>query len=130
MLLVLRLAAPAQRWLWPLGALALLLPMWVAHPFFDSRATNWVGLVTHKPVTEDYLPLLPWLGVALWGLAAGQWALRQRRGWLGDALPDWLRTVGRPLAWLGQRSLLFYMAHQPVLIALVMAAAWWAHRSP
>jgi len=130
MLLVLRLAAPARRWLWPLGVLALLLPMWVAHPFFDTRATNWVGLVTHKPVTEDYVPLLPWLGVALWGLAAGQWVLRQRRGWLADALPAGLRVVGRPLAWLGRRSLLFYMAHQPVLIALVMAAAWWAHRIP
>ena len=130
MLLVLRLAAPARRWLWPLGVLALLLPLLLPHPFFDTRATNWVGLVTHKPVTEDYVPLLPWLGVALWGLAAGQWVLRQRRGWLADALPAGLRVVGRPLAWLGRRSLLFYMAHQPVLIALVMAAAWWAHRSP
>jgi uncharacterized membrane protein len=129
-LLVLRLAAPVRGWLWPLGALALLMPLWVAHPFFDTRATNWVGLVTHKPVTEDYLPVLPWLGVALWGLAAGQWALRQRRDWLGDALPAGLRVAGRPLAWLGQRSLLFYMAHQPVLIALVMAAAWVLHRSP
>ena len=130
MLLVLRLAAPAQRWLWPLGALALLLPLWVAHPFFDSRATNWIGLVTHKPITDDYVPLLPWLGVALWGLAAGQWALRQRRGWLGDALPVSLRSACRPLIWLGQRSLLFYMAHQPVLIALVTTAAWLLHRSP
>ncbi len=129
-LLVLRLAAPARGWLWPLGALALLLPLLLPHPFFDSRATNWVGLITHKPVTEDYLPLLPWLGVALWGMAAGQWALRQRRGWLADALPAGLRVVGRPLAWLGRRSLLFYMAHQPVLIALVMAAAWVLHRSP
>ena len=130
MLLVLRLAAPAQRWLWPLGALALLLPLWVAHPFFDSRAANWIGLVTHKPITEDHVPLLPWLGVALWGLAAGQWALRQRRGWLGDALPAGLRAAGRPLVWLGRHSLLFYMAHQPVLIALVTGAAWWLHRSP
>ena len=129
MLLVLRLAAPLQRWLWHLGVLALLLPLWVAHPIFDSRATNWIGLVTYKPITEDYVPLLPWLSVALWGLAAGQWALRRRRGWLGDALPARLRVAGRPLAWLGRRSLLFYMVHQPVLIALVTGAAWLLHRS-
>ncbi|HJW12860.1 MAG TPA: heparan-alpha-glucosaminide N-acetyltransferase domain-containing protein, partial [Albitalea sp.] len=80
---------------------------------------NWVGLVTHRPITEDYVPLLPWLGVMWWGLAAGQWLLRQRRGWLSGAMS----RVLHPLAVLGRWSLSFYMLHQPVLIGLVMAAA-------
>ena len=58
----------------------MLLPHFAQHPFFDSRLTNWVGLITRKPVTEDYAPLLPWLGVMMWGLAAGQWMLAHRRG--------------------------------------------------
>jgi uncharacterized membrane protein len=37
------------------------LPQFMQHPFFDTRLTNWVGLITHKPITEDYVPLLPWL---------------------------------------------------------------------
>ena len=127
MLLLLRLAAPAGRWLWPLGAAALLLPLLIQHSFFDTRATDWVGLVTHKPITEDYVPVLPWLGVALWGLAAGQWALRHRPVWLDGALPAVLRLPGRPLTALGRWSLGFYMLHQPVLIGVVMAAAWWLH---
>ncbi|NWG74303.1 MAG: DUF1624 domain-containing protein, partial [Rubrivivax sp.] len=80
MLLVARLAAPLGGWLWPLGLVAIALPQFVQHPWFDSRWTNGVGLVTRKPVTEDYVPLLPWLGVMLWGLAAGGWLLAHRRG--------------------------------------------------
>jgi len=126
-LLLLRLAAPARRWLWPLGLAALLMPLIVQRPFFDTRATNWVGLITHKPITEDYVPVLPWLGVALWGLAAGQWTLRHRSTWLSGALPAALRLPGRPLAVLGRWSLSFYMLHQPVLIGAVMTAAWLLH---
>jgi uncharacterized membrane protein len=117
MLVLLRLAAPRGRWLWPLGALALLLPWAVQHPAFDGRWLNWTGLVTRKPVTEDYVPLLPWIGVMAWGLAAGQWVLARRRHWLEGALPSALR----PLAVLGRWSLSFYLLHQPVLIGLLMA---------
>ncbi len=120
MLIILRLSVKFDRWLWPMGLVALLLPHIVAHPFFDSRWTNWTGLVTRKPVTEDYVPLLPWLGVMWWGLAAGQWVLRQRRTWLTDPLP----AIGRPLATLGRWSLSFYMLHQPVLIGLLSAYVW------
>ena len=117
MLIVGRLAAPLRGWLWPLGLLLILLPQWVQHPFFDTRWTNWVGLVTRKPVTEDYAPLLPWLGVMLWGLAAGQWLLAHRRTVLAGALPAALQ----PLATLGRWPLVIYMLHQPLLIGALTA---------
>jgi uncharacterized membrane protein len=82
MLLLARLAAPLRAWLWPLGLALLCLPQLWAHPFFDTRWTNWVGLVTRKPTTEDYVPVLPWLGMMLWGLAATQWLLSRRGSWL------------------------------------------------
>jgi uncharacterized membrane protein len=116
MLIVARLSAGWGRWLWPLGLAAIVLPHVVQHPWFDTRWTNWVGLVTRKPVTEDYAPLLPWLGVVWWGLAAGQWALANRPSWFSGALPARLQ----PLAILGRWSLSFYMLHQPVLIGLLM----------
>ena len=120
MLVLARLAAPLRGALWPLGALCVWLPTAVQHPFFDSRWTNWVGLVTHKPVTEDFVPVLPWLGVLLFGLAAGQWLLRTRPGWLsGD-----LAAPAGPLALLGRWSLSFYMLHQPLLIGLLLAWQW------
>ena len=113
--------AGLRSWLWPLGLVALLLPRLLAHPFFDSRLTNWIGLVTHKPITEDYVPLLPWLGVLWWGLAAGQWLLAHRRAWLAGPLP----RAAAPLATLGRWSLSFYMLHQPLLIGALWLVLQW-----
>ena len=120
MLIVLRLTGHWGRGLWLAGAGALLLPLLIQDPFFDTRLTNWVGLVTRKPVTEDYVPLLPWIGVAWWGLAAGQWALARRPSLGAGPIPG----LARPLAILGRWSLSFYMLHQPLLIGAVLL---WVH---
>jgi len=93
-----------------LAVFAIALPQFVQHPFFDTRWTSWVGLVTHKPITEDYVPVLPWLGVMLIGFVVTR---ARPRLWAGPA--------PRPLAALGRWSLSFYMLHQPVLIAALMA---------
>jgi uncharacterized membrane protein len=140
MLILARLAAPLRMWLWPLGLVLLALPQLFAHPFFDVRWSNWVGLVTHKPITEDYVPVLPWLGVMLWGMAGTQWLLAARPQWLASS--GFVRAFGAPgvpacgdnggpapRAWsvfkflsiLGQWSLTFYMVHQPVMIGSLMA---------
>jgi uncharacterized membrane protein len=117
MLIISRLAAPMGAWLWPLGAFLLLLPLWVQDPFFDTRWTNWVGLTTRKPITDDWVPVLPWLGVMLWGLALGQYLLNWRSSWLSGALSSALQ----PLATLGRWPLTIYMLHQPIFIGLLTA---------
>lgn len=121
MLVLARLAAPLRAGLWPLGALLVALPQLVTHPVFDSRWTNWVGLVTRKPVTEDYVPLLPWLGVLLWGLALGQWLLARGGGPLAGALAGPAAPLLRGLAALGRWPLTVYMLHQPLLIGTLLA---------
>ena len=84
-------------------------------PVFDAPWLNWVGMMTHKPATEDYVPLFPWLGVVLVGVALGAWIVaRDRPGIvkLGRIAPAWL-------AWLGRHSLIVYMVHQPVLVGFL-----------
>jgi len=120
MLVLARLAAPLRGRLWLLGAVCVALPCVVQHPLFDLNAWNWVGLVTRKPITEDYVPVFPWLGVLLFGLAAGQWLLAHRRAGCAGAVSPALR----PLAALGRWPLSFYMLHQPLLIGLLMALRW------
>ncbi len=117
MLIVVRFTSGWGAWRWPLGLVAIALPYFVQDAFFDSRWTNWIGLVTHKPFTEDDVPVLPWLGVMWWGAAAADSLLRHRREWLAGPL---LRAFA-PLAALGRWSLSFYMVHQPVLIGILAA---------
>lgn len=125
MLVLVRLSLGWRRGLW-LAALAALLAQpigaWVlqhwATPglqgWFNAPALNWLGLVTARPVTEDYVPVLPWIGVMWLGAATGQSWLRAR------SLTDLSGAAsGSALAWLGRRSLTYYMVHQPVLIGLV-----------
>ncbi len=91
--------------------------LWSA-PAFDGRALGWIGFATAKPVTEDYVPLFPWAGVLLVGVAAGHWLVRTDFRALAP-----LRRLPRAVAWLGRHSLAVYMVHQPVLIAVVWLAA-------
>ena len=122
---LLALCLPGRpQWWAALGVVALLLPLFVQHRFFDTPWTQWVGLVTRPPVTEDWVPVLPWLGVMLLGLAAGTAGLMRQRPW--PALP--LHPVLQPLASLGRWSLSFYMLHQPILIGAILAGrslGWW-----
>ena len=99
-----------------LALVALVAPWLWNHSFFDTRWTWWVGLVTHKPPTEDFVPVLPWLGVMLAGFVAGRWLqLHRPQTWQGP-VP---RGAG-PLLKLSRWPLSFYMLHQPILIGLVM----------
>jgi peptidoglycan/LPS O-acetylase OafA/YrhL len=58
-------------------------------------------------------------------MAAGQWLLARRPGWLQAGLP----AGAAPLAWLGRWSLAWYMLHQPVMIGILGAIHWLAART-
>ena len=92
---------------------------WPKASFLNEKTFNWLGLISKKPVTEDYVPLLPWLGAMWWGMAAGQFWLRRSASWLTVPVPRALA----PAAWLGRWSLSWYMLHQPVMIGALMGLA-------
>lgn len=130
MLLIVRATAGWGRWLWLTGLLAVLSP-WAAdwllqEPLaswagaFNGRALNWLGWITRKPFTEDYVPIFPWLGVMWWGMACGQWLLAHHEAYLRRPVP----AAAAPLAVLGRWSLGYYMLHQPVMIGALAMAGW------
>ena len=128
MLLVCRVTALWGRWLWLAGALTLgvwllaptLHASWSAMAIFDAKPLSWLGLASVKPVTEDYVPVLPWMAVMWWGMALGQSGAA--RSTLARLIAS-AGAVSRPLAWLGRWSLSWYMLHQPVLMGALMLLA-------
>lgn len=134
MLILVRFTAAWGAWLWPLGALAIAAryaaPLVIAAvpilEVLNTPALNWLGLVSRLPITEDFVPLIPWLGVMWWGVAAGRWVLAHRPQWLGSgsAPTGGLKRAG---VLMGRRSLSYYLQHQPVLLGLIGGALWlWA----
>jgi uncharacterized membrane protein len=80
-------------------------------PAFAADSLSWIGFSPGKPATEDFVPVLPWLGVVLAGFALAR--MRTGSAAIGES---WMRArAGRILAAAGRWPLTIYMAHQPVL---------------
>lgn len=128
LLVVLRMGGP---WLMlhqaalPVLAVAAIGGAWLATAWpgtgpwaegLNRAPVNVLGWVSRKPVTEDYVPILPWIGPMMLGFWAGC------RGWLEWPAPNRSLDSGRfttrlALARLGRFSLSYYLLHQPVLLA-------------
>ena len=75
------------------------------------------GVVPEGVIMPDYRPLLPWFGVVLIGLCFGNVVYADDRR--PSSLPNKAPLFARPLLPLGRNSLLIYLIHQPIVIALL-----------
>ncbi len=85
-----------------------------SNPAFDDRLMSMLGFMTFKPPTEDYVPLFPWAGAMLIGVAVGHTLIRTAFRPIAPLarLPRWIGTMGR-------HSLVIYMVHQPILLGVL-----------
>ena len=98
-----------------LGIVLLVVGNFVSHPYFDQPWLHWFGLMTTKPITEDYVPQLPWFGMVLIGVAIGCWIKVSVpfQNWRAESV------VTKGFIWGGRHSLILYLVHQPVFIGLL-----------
>lgn len=116
---LLLLLLPLPAWLaCILGVIAVGLGNGYVNTIFDHPGLAWIGLMTHKPQTEDYVPMLPWFGVCLLGYAATKVLIQHK--FLGK-LAD-IQRLPRFLPWLGRHSLAIYLLHQPLLLGILIPA--------
>ncbi|MHB2265186.1 DUF1624 domain-containing protein [Aliihoeflea sp. PC F10.4] len=95
----------------------IALPLFWRGDFFNPLLLAWVGLAAAPPRSNDFVPLFPWFAATLLGVAAAKIAMAQ--GWTERAAGKPLASWTRPLQFIGQHSLAFYLLHQPVLIGIV-----------
>jgi len=112
------LGLPFVRLYWTnliVGIAIIVIGSQIQDSFFDQAPLQWIGLMTHKPITEDYVPLFPWFGVVLLGIFFARWATTAQHF---PAFGQWRSdlAVVRGLRFAGRHSLLIYMLHQPLFI--------------
>lgn len=101
-----------------IGAAFVALSFAYSNPAFTDRTLAWIGFWPVSPPTSDVVPIFPWFGVVVLGIAAirllAASAFGKRVLALRSSLP-----IARGLAFLGRWSLIIYLAHQPVIIGVL-----------
>ncbi len=81
-----------------------------------------LGIIPYGFMSLDYEPLFPWFGVMLIGLAIGKLLYPDgKRNTLMDKFPDDTPKIAKPLCFIGRHTLIIYLIHIPVIIAILMA---------
>lgn len=79
----------------------------VPYTFFNKTLPFWK--MEHRSL--DYIPIFPWIGVVCFGIFAAHKGLHRFE------LPTSSPLKG--LAWMGRKSLIIYLLHQPILYGSV-----------
>jgi uncharacterized membrane protein len=82
-----------------------LIPRWPFHLLFNNLPAY----------TNDFVAIVPWLGMVFFGISLGH------NSWFKSDPLKAMRTksYANYLVWPGQHSLMIYLLHQPIMIALV-----------
>lgn len=125
-LLFLRLPAAALAFA---AAIVLALPRFAMPAMLDQPWLLWLGFARSIPPTADFVPLFPWFGCVLAGMALGKFALPSLAtaswpAWRARSWPSRLVVIG------GRNSLIVYLVHQPLLIGAIMLALQIAAPAP
>jgi uncharacterized membrane protein len=118
------LAAP----LWLVLALAvaaIAAPLLYTHPVFSEPQWSWIGFWAVPPPTNDLVPIFPWFGVTLLGIGLTRWALDAGAA---ERIGHWHANgrASRALLKAGRWSLIIYLVHQPLLLAVIYPLATYA----
>lgn len=110
-----------QYW-WRIGLLvggSIVLIHFVELPPFD-RLVSAFDAYMGRGVAVDYVPLVPWLGVALISSALAPLVLRHSDNLNRLPLPQAIQFLGR-------HSLAVYLVHQPIILGFFYGAIWLTH---
>lgn len=109
------------------GITVFSMPMLWQSAIFDTRWLAWLGFAQQVPPSNDFVPIFPWVGLTLMGMAVAKWLLSAS---LDATYTNVLaaRTPARLLVWMGRRSLAIYLLHQPILLAIIVPLSWLAQR--
>lgn len=97
----------------------LILPHFASLDYFNTRWLAWTGLSALPPPSNDFVPVLPWAGITLLGMFAAR-VLVSKPHITGPLPGPRKNQITMALSWMGRNSLLIYLVHQPLLLAIIL----------
>jgi uncharacterized membrane protein len=99
--------------LFGIGALILALATVVSKIRVSYNYLFIFGICSNKFVSADYYPLIPWLGIFLYGIAIGKLVYSRKRSiFTFNAGENFVSSMGR-------NTLICYLLHQPVIMGII-----------
>ena len=115
-------------WLLLISSTTIIIGLLFSTRFVTTPYLFPLGLMNSTFISMDYYPLFPWYGVFLFGIIGGKMLYGHKKR-LGLRQVSYIQpkfqTSLTPLhfrkniTWLGQHSLVIYLIHQPILLALL-----------
>jgi uncharacterized membrane protein len=101
------------------GVAVILIGIYLQGITFDHAWLIWIGLIPDGFYTLDLFPIFPWFGLVLIGMAIGDRFYHDHERCF--KLPDFSGTAAiRLTGALGRNSLVIYLVHQPVMVAVLI----------
>lgn len=96
-----------------LGAMVFLVPTPIDLPF----GFQWLIETQVRHYSVDYCPVMPWIFVFSCGILLPKVSLKRHWRFSNFFKPIFKMRLIRRLAYIGQKSLMIYLIHQPVLFS-------------
>ncbi len=82
--------------------------------WYVNDFTAFLGFPDRGFASADYFPVIPWLFLFVAGYFL--YGIFKKNNWLGFLKP----SILKPFEWVGRHSLIIYLAHQPVIYAVLI----------
>jgi uncharacterized membrane protein len=101
------------------GAIIMIVGWMILEPLRSSSPLLLpLGIQPHNFQSMDYFPLFPWFGLILMGLGIGHFLYVRHLSWRSH-FPNLQSPITNLLAWPGRHSLMIYLVHQPLFLAVL-----------
>jgi uncharacterized membrane protein len=96
-----------------LGTVILVLGGYISKIRVNFDHLFILGITSDKFISSDYYPLIPWLGIFIYGVILGKYFYKEKKSIFSFQLKGGL------ISYFGRNTLLIYIIHQPIILVFL-----------